>query len=120
MPVCVVCSRPAAAGVVDDDFASRLKRVHQLSGFADPIYCEAYLTVHEYDIVLEILIINRTESTLTNVAVELATMGDLKIVERPQSFTLGPQDSRTIRANIKVRCRGAVCTAGACVVCVVL
>jgi vesicle coat complex subunit len=88
--------------VVEEDFASRLKRVHQLSGFADPVYCEAYLTVHEYDIVLEILVINRTDATLTNVAVELATMGDLRLVERPQSFTLGPQDSKTLRANIKV------------------
>jgi coatomer subunit beta len=79
-----------------------MKRVHQLSGFADAVYCEAQLTVHEYDIVLDILVVNRTDSTLTNVTVELFTMGDLKLVERPQAFNLGPQDSKTIRANIKV------------------
>ena len=33
---------------------------------------------------------------------ELATMGDLKLVERPQSLTIGPLDQRQIRANIKV------------------
>ena len=48
------------------------------------------------------LIINRTPNTLTNLAVELATMGDLKLVERPQSHTIGPLDQRTLRANIKV------------------
>jgi len=91
-----------ATGATDGDFASRMKRVHQLSGFADTVYCEAQLTVHEYDIVLDILVVNRTDATMTNVSVELFTMGDLKLVERPQSFNLGPQDSKTIRANIKV------------------
>lgn len=81
---------------------SQLNHVYQLSGFADPVYAEASVTVHDYDIVLEILIINRTPNTLTNLTVELATMGDLKLVERPQSLTIGPLDQRTIRANIKV------------------
>lgn len=85
-----------------EDFGSRLKHVYQLSGFADPVYAEAVVEVHDYDIVLEILVINRTPSTLTNLTVELATMGDLKLVERPQALTIGPLDQRTIRANIKV------------------
>jgi len=84
------------------DFGSHLNHVYQLSGFADPVYAEACVTVHDYDIVLEILVINRTPNTLTNLTVELATMGDLKLVERPQSLTIGPLDQRTIRANIKV------------------
>lgn len=91
-----------ATGSTTEEFSSRLQRVHQLSGFADPVYAEAYVTVHDYDIVLKILIINRTDATLTNLAVELATIGDLKLVERPQAFTLGPHDSRTLTANIKV------------------
>lgn len=47
--------------------------------------------------------VNRTASTLTNLTVELATMGDLRLIERPQSHTIGPRDQRTIKANIKVR-----------------
>jgi vesicle coat complex subunit len=46
--------------------------------------------------------VNRTPQTLTNLTVELATMGDLRLVERPQSHTIGPLDQRNIRANIKV------------------
>ncbi len=38
-----------------------------------------------------------------NLNLELATMGDLKLVERPQNHTLGPGAAKTIRANIKVR-----------------
>jgi coatomer subunit beta len=81
---------------------SRLKHVYQLTGYSDPVYAEASVTVHDYDIVLEMLIINRTPNTLTNLTVELATMGDLKLVERPQSYTIGPLDERRLRANIKV------------------
>lgn len=47
------------------------------------------------------LVINRTPNTLTNLTVELSTMGDLRLVERPQSHTIGPLDSRNISANIK-------------------
>ena len=82
--------------------SNELSHVYQLSGFADPVYAEAFVTVHDYDILLEILIINRTPNTLTNLTVELSTMGDMKIVERPQSQTIGPLDQMTIRASIKV------------------
>jgi coatomer subunit beta len=85
-----------------DGTETRLSHVYQLTGFADPVYAEAYVTVHDYDILLEILIINRTAATLTNLTVELATMGDLKLVERPLSLTIGPRDQRSITANIKV------------------
>lgn len=85
------------------DFANRLRRVHQLTGLSDPVYAEAIITVHDYDIALELFVDNRTEETLTNLAVELATMGDLKLVERPQNFTIGPRESKRICASIKVR-----------------
>ena len=82
--------------------SSELNHVYPLSGFADPVYCEALVTVHDYDIVLEIFVLNRTPHTLSNLTVELSTMGDMKIVERPQSHTIGPLDQMTIRASIKV------------------
>lgn len=91
-----------AKGEDGGEWGKKLSHVYQLSGLADPVYAEAYVTVHDYDIVLEILVINRTNTTLTNLTVELATMGDLKLIERPQSYTIGPQKERVIRANIKV------------------
>lgn len=83
-------------------YSGKIEKVHQLSGFSDAVYAEANVTVLDYDIVLDILVINRTANTLNNLTVELSTIGDLKIVERPQSQTIGPLDSRHIRANIKV------------------
>ncbi|XRB25566.1 coatomer subunit beta [Pseudoscourfieldia marina] len=81
---------------------TRLKRVLQLTGFSDPVYAEAYVTVHQYDIVLDVTVLNRTAHTMQNLNLELATMGDLKLVERPQNHTLAPRTSKHIRANIKV------------------
>eukprot|EP01018_Ginkgo_biloba_P040144 Gb_03760 [translate_table: standard] len=86
----------------DGDSTSKLNRVLQLTGFSDPVYAEAYVTVHQYDIVLDVTVINRTKETLQNLCLELATMGDLKLVERPQNYTLAPESSKQIRANIKV------------------
>ncbi|KAJ0464405.1 putative clathrin/coatomer adaptor, adaptin-like, coatomer beta subunit, armadillo-like helical [Helianthus annuus] len=88
--------------VNEGDSANRLNRILQLTGFSDPVYAEAYVTVHHYDIILDVTIINRTKATLQNLCLELATMGDLKLVERPQNYTLAPESSKQIRANIKV------------------
>ncbi len=86
-------------GAADD---SKLRHIYQLTGYSDPVYAEATVTVHDYDIILDMLVINRTPNTLTNLTVELATIGDLKILERPQSHTIGPHDERRVRASIKV------------------
>ncbi|KAL9235542.1 hypothetical protein vseg_010292 [Gypsophila vaccaria] len=86
----------------ENDDANKLNRILQLTGFSDPVYAEAYVTVHHYDIVLDVTVINRTKTTLQNLCLELATMGDLKLVERPQNYTLAPESSKQIKANIKV------------------
>lgn len=44
--------RSKATGVNAPD-TGRLSHIYQLSGFADPVYAEACVTVHDYDIVLE-------------------------------------------------------------------
>ena len=47
----------------------------QLTGFSDPVYAEAYVHVNQYDIVLDVLIVNQTSDTLQNLTLELATLG---------------------------------------------
>lgn len=39
-------------------------RVLQLSGLSDPVYVEAAVTVHQYDIVMDVTLINRYASLL--------------------------------------------------------
>ena len=52
-------------------------QVTQLTGFSDPVYAEAYVNVNQYDIVLDVLIVNQTADTLQNLTLELATLGML-------------------------------------------
>lgn len=95
-----VVGRPGASG--DAPTPSVLSKVTQLTGFSDPVYAEALVHVNQYDIVLDVLIVNQTEDTLQNCTLELATMGDLKLVERPQPIVLAPRDFASIKANVKV------------------
>mmetsp|Transcript_31115 Transcript_31115/g.70754 ORF Transcript_31115/g.70754 Transcript_31115/m.70754 type:complete len:1013 (+) Transcript_31115:49-3087(+) len=94
-----IAGQAAADGAL---FAERLAKVQQMTGLADPVYVEAFLQVHSFDLVLELLLINRTSETLQNVLVELSTQGDLKIVDRPAGVTLTPGQQMTVHASIKV------------------
>ncbi|KAI6196912.1 Coatomer subunit beta [Aphelenchoides besseyi] len=81
------------------DFASsKLGKIVQLAGFSDPVYAEAYVNVNQYDIVLDVLVVNQTADTLQNLSLELSTVGDLKLVDKPTPLTLAPHDF----SNIKV------------------
>lgn len=44
---------------------SKLNKVTQLTGFSDPVYAEAYVHVNQYDIVLDVLIVNQTGKKVT-------------------------------------------------------
>jgi coatomer subunit beta len=85
-----------------DPQSTKLSKVTQLTGFSDPVYAEAYVNVNQYDIVLDVLVVNQTADTLQNCTLELATLGDLKLVEKPTPLVLGPHDFANIKANVKV------------------
>lgn len=81
------------------------------------------MTVHQFDILLgeplfiqlprpsptnaspfpkDILIVNQTSETLQNLTVEFSTLGDLKLIERPQPHTIAPHGFHGIKANFKI------------------
>ncbi|KIM19845.1 hypothetical protein M408DRAFT_334243 [Serendipita vermifera MAFF 305830] len=95
-------SRATGSNDVNDDVASNLNSVVQLTGFSDPVYAEAYVKVHGFDILLDVLIVNQTATTMQNLCLEFATLGDLKLVERPSTHTLGPHSFHSIKTSIKV------------------
>lgn len=81
---------------------SKLSRVVQLTGYSDSVYVEAFVNVHQFDIVLDVLIFNQTFDTLQNLYVEFATLGDLKVFSQPTPYNVGPQSFHSIQATIKV------------------
>ena len=92
----------ATGAEVQEDFASKLSRIVQLTGFSDPVYAEAVVTIQQFDVVLEVLIVNQTTTTHQNLTIDFATLGDLKLVERPAPHTIGPHGFHHITATIKV------------------
>eukprot|EP01087_Luapelamoeba_hula_P000371 TRINITY_DN1026_c0_g1_i1.p1 TRINITY_DN1026_c0_g1~~TRINITY_DN1026_c0_g1_i1.p1 ORF type:complete len:975 (+),score=207.36 TRINITY_DN1026_c0_g1_i1:169-3093(+) len=94
--------RVTGLGEDGKDEILHLNRLMQLTGLSDPVYAEAYVNVHQYDILLDVLVLNQTADTLQGVSLELATMGDLKLCERPRDYTIGPFGQIRIKANIKV------------------
>lgn len=81
---------------------NKLDRLIQLTGFSDPVYAEAYVTVHQFDIILDILLVNQTSEILQNLTIEFSTLGDLKLTERPSTTTMAPKSFHSIRASVKV------------------
>ena len=96
-----------------------------LVGFSDPIYAEVLVKMHGFDILLgtvsssssssyffsldwsittvvDVLLVNQSSDTLQNLCLDFATLGDLKIVERPSVYTIAPHGFQTIKATIKV------------------
>ncbi|EJD48341.1 coatomer beta subunit [Auricularia subglabra TFB-10046 SS5] len=94
--------RATGAGEVKEDLMSNLSRVVQLTGFSDPVYAEAIVKVHGFDILLDVLIVNQTAQTLQNLCIEFATLGDLKLVERMGTHTLAPHGFHSVKATVKV------------------
>lgn len=60
----------AFLGEIKKDIDSK---VYQLTGFGDDIYAEAFVEVHHYDILLRIVLMNRTKKTLPNINFEFLT-----------------------------------------------
>ena len=50
----------------------------------------------------DVLLVNQTADTLQNLCLDFATLGDLKLVERPAVHTLAPHSFHSIKATIKV------------------
>eukprot|EP00347_Sterkiella_histriomuscorum_P009140 403342367 len=100
-------SGDAGNGLGNEDFMKDVRKdidakIYQMTGYSDAIYAEAFVEVHHYDILLKILLVNRTNKTVPNIQVELLTQGNLKIVEKPQATTLRALSSQTVKASLKV------------------
>ena len=61
------------------------------------IFCKEFI-----DWLTDVLLVNQSSNTLQNLCLDFATLGDLKIVERPTVYTVGPHGFQNIKATIKV------------------
>eukprot|EP00828_Plagiopyla_frontata_P007918 TRINITY_DN1383_c0_g1_i7.p1 TRINITY_DN1383_c0_g1~~TRINITY_DN1383_c0_g1_i7.p1 ORF type:complete len:335 (-),score=62.20 TRINITY_DN1383_c0_g1_i7:149-1153(-) len=86
----------------ETDFTHKLQNMIQLTSYSDPIYAEAFVDSHKYDITFEILLINRTNQALQNVSIEFSTQGELEIIEKPAAIVLNPYQQAEVKTTIKL------------------
>ncbi|CCF58429.1 hypothetical protein KAFR_0E02770 [Kazachstania africana CBS 2517] len=91
-----------AAKSSSSSLASKLKKIVPLTGFSDAVYAEAYITNNQFDVVLDVLLVNQTKETLKNLHVQFATLGDLKIIDNPPSSNVVPHGFHKLTVTIKV------------------
>jgi coatomer subunit beta len=61
------------------------------------------MSLHSPDLgITDVLLVNQTPNTLQNLCLDFATLGDLKLVERPSTYTIAPHSFQSIKATIKV------------------
>jgi coatomer subunit beta len=82
--------------------SSKLSRIVQLTGFSDSVYAEAFVKINKFDIILDVLLVNQTTDTLQNLSLEFATLGDLKLVERPTTQKVAAHAFLSLQATVKV------------------
>ncbi|KAL8273152.1 hypothetical protein Esti_002910 [Eimeria stiedai] len=94
-------------------FHQRLRGVRQMTGLADEVYVEAFVRINQFDLLLELQLVNRTAETLFNVSVELAIHGEARLVDRPGPMSLSPFASEFCRASLKLKTTEAAVLFGA-------
>lgn len=85
-----------------NSITSKLKKIVPLTGFSDPVYAECYIMNHQFDVVMDVLLVNQTKETLKNLHVQFATLGDLKIIDNPPSTNVVPHGFHKISITAKV------------------
>ncbi|KPA75235.1 putative coatomer beta subunit [Leptomonas pyrrhocoris] len=83
-------------------FLKKLEDTTPLSGFNDPVYCEASITVNQFDVAVDWQLVNCTSQQLSNLTIELVSLGGMKLCERPQTYTLNPHETLAVRTSLKV------------------
>lgn len=86
----------------EKDLSSRLNRILPLTGFLDPIYAETFVKVRQFDVTLEVLLVNQTTATMRNLTVEFATLGVYKVIDRPAPANVGPHGFHRVSVTFKV------------------
>ena len=81
---------------------SNLSKVTQFTGYSDSIYAEAYVTVSQFDIFMDVLLVNQTDQIIRNLSFELVTLGDLKLSHKPKPINLAPYAYQTIKTSLRV------------------
>ncbi|ELP85042.1 coatomer subunit beta, putative [Entamoeba invadens IP1] len=79
------------------------RNIVQLSGYSDILYLEASMELSQFDINIDTLIVNQSQSTLENIVVQLVPRSEgLSVVGQFAPLTLGPGEFTRVTIPVKV------------------
>eukprot|EP00771_Trimastix_marina_P001885 gnl/Trimastix_PCT/2994.p1 GENE.gnl/Trimastix_PCT/2994~~gnl/Trimastix_PCT/2994.p1 ORF type:complete len:965 (-),score=370.01 gnl/Trimastix_PCT/2994:274-3168(-) len=78
-------------------------RVYQLSGFSDPVYVEAVMTVNHYTVNLEFTLINRLADPFHSMNIELTCVRDLQLNDMVIPVPLGANETKKVKTSLKIK-----------------
>ncbi|OBA24838.1 hypothetical protein HANVADRAFT_27940, partial [Hanseniaspora valbyensis NRRL Y-1626] len=81
---------------------SKLAKIVQLTGFSDPVYAEACILTNQFELTLDLLIVNQTRETLKNLHLQFSSLGDVKILEQPSAINVIAHGFHRFVINCKV------------------
>ncbi|XBW36230.1 hypothetical protein QEN19_001811 [Hanseniaspora menglaensis] len=97
--------KDSKSSTLTDSYAtatSKLAKIVQLTGFSDAVYAEACILTNQFELTLDMLIVNQTKETLKNLHLQFSTLGDVKILEQPSSINIVAHGFHRFIINCKV------------------
>ncbi|OAG31095.1 coatomer, subunit beta [Nematocida displodere] len=79
---------------------SKIRSVFQLSSIVDPLYCECTITCNRTEIVLDILLVNQTDTYLENVEFDIVTSSNIKVIAIPSISAIREHSAQTLTATL--------------------
>ncbi|EEA05784.1 coatomer beta subunit protein, putative [Cryptosporidium muris RN66] len=97
-----ICTKnPNNTDIID---CNSLKRIYPITGLDDPVYIEVIVQVQQHDVLLELIIMNRANTALQNIQIEIYPYGNLQIVEKPQNINhLDPSEVVHLYSTVQVQ-----------------
>lgn len=95
--------RGEAAAARDRTWAylHQIEQVAPYSGYEDEIYVEGSVSVNRFNVTVSWLLVNQTDETFRNVTIELASLGGMRLLERPQTYTLEARAAIKVHTSLK-------------------
>lgn len=94
---------PTVINEVEDKTLISFQNIIQLSGYSDPLYIEASLELSQFDISIDTLIVNQSQSTVQNILMQLVPRTEgIEIGGQQNAITLGPGEFARVIIPVKI------------------
>ena len=94
---------PSIINEVEDKTLATFQNIIQLSGYSDPLYIEASLELSQFDISIDTLIVNQSQSTVQNISMQLVPRTEgIEVMGQQNAITLGAGEFARVVIPVKI------------------